>query len=33
MKRLQIAKLRLAYGLTAQQAALLAALLYGEARE
>lgn len=33
MKQLQIAKLRLAYGLTERQAALLAALLYGEARE
>ena len=30
MKALQIIKLRLAFGLTAQQAALLAALAYGE---
>ncbi len=30
MKPLQIARLRLAYGLTPAQAALVAALLYGE---
>lgn len=30
MKALQIAKLRRAFGLTAQQAALLAALAFGE---
>jgi hypothetical protein len=33
MRRLQISKLRLAFGLSARQAALLAALLYGEAGE
>lgn len=32
-KGLQIAKLRRAFGLTQQQAALVAALLYGEASE
>jgi hypothetical protein len=32
MKALQITRLRLAFGLTEQQAALLAALVYGEGR-
>ena len=33
MKPLQIARLRRAFGLTLQQAALVAALLYGEGTE
>ena len=33
MKGLQIAKLRRVFGLTQQQAALIAALLYGEGAE